>query len=90
MTTTPNANASNTSAVAHIDGDPLATIHASPMADVLASYNRSVALVVDRADLYALLRHIDPNPLADPNRHDKEAAARIAAAIEQTLDLGLR
>ena len=38
----------NTSAVATIDGDEVNTIHASDIADTLAAYNRSTALIVNR------------------------------------------
>lgn len=76
---------SNTSAVARIDSDDLATIHASSMADCLGDYRRSVALVVNRSDLYWLR-----DALGAVTGVDAGAAAPIVVAINETLDLGLR
>ena len=83
----------NTSAVASIDGDDLNTIHASDMADTLASYQRSTALVVDTSDLHALRRLLatDEDGLGITwDEGDAKVASRIVAAITATLDAGLR
>lgn len=76
----------NTSAVASIDGDEVNTLHASDMADVLASYTRSVALVVDIADLHVLRRALRGENLSD----DTESVNRMLGAIPSAFEEGLR
>lgn len=78
------------SAIASIDGDDLATIHASDMADTLGAYARSVALVIDRADLHTLRRVLTETVLTGSDATDVLAALRIRDAITATLDAGLR
>lgn len=85
MTTTPYTN---TTALAAVDGEDIATIHASDMADTLASYARSVALVVDRSDLHVLLRALKSIP--EDAEYDADVAQRLHLAIQGSLDGGLR
>ena len=78
---------SNTSAVAVVDGDPIATIHASDMADALAAYTRSTALIVDTSDLH-MIREALEEMQARYGQHD--AARRLAETISSSVEAGLR
>jgi hypothetical protein len=78
----------NTSAMASIDGDDLHTLHASEMADTLADYSRSVALVVDIADLHMLRELL--NEARRPGNDDRIRAERLHAAIDAAFEAGLR
>lgn len=79
----------NTSAVAKIDGDEVNTIHASEMADLVASYARSTAVVVDTSDVHVMIRALR-GEMVKGDEDDMQRSRRLANILALAVGDGLR
>jgi hypothetical protein len=64
----------------------LALVHLSPMEDLLGQPDRSVALVIDRGDVFSLLRALDPDTGLRPTESDQAALDRIVAGLDALVE----